>query len=983
MSRPGSKPTSTPLIFILFTISGASGLIYEVVWARQLTFVFGAMSHSIATVLAAYMGGLALGSFLLGRRMARGGRPLRVYAVLEAGIAVWALLLPLLLRGLDPIYRLTYQSLGVGPAGVTALRLILSFVLLLVPTTLMGGTLPVLSALAGQDRASRWAGLLYSLNTIGAVAGTLGAGFLLLPALGMRASIYVAVVLNLAVAVTGWWMSREAAPVAPAEPAGSPRGRERTAPRRGPRRAAMAIYAVSGFCALAYEVLWTRVLAGSLGTTTYAFTTMLATFLFGLALGSLWASRQAPRWADRAGTLGTIVAVTGLTALVTTPLLDRLPSAFLSLAGSWGGSFGSLTLVRFVLASLTMLPTTFLLGAVFPAAVRLSGIDEGGSRGASREIGALYAANTAGAIAGSVLTAFVIAPALGRQSALLAAALVNTAAGILLLVLVRERASAGAPLWKRRNVLAAAAAVAAVGLAVFARTPWDLRAMNAGTYVYLNTLSNPQGLEKLLSESETLFMQEDAEVTASIWRTSPQGKPVISLRINGKVDASSGGDMITQIVSGSLPMLLHPRPERALVIGLASGVTTAAVARFPVARIDCAEISPAVVAASRYFHEQNRNVLDDPRVRLLVTDGRNHLHLTDERYDVIISEPSNPWIAGLTNLFTREFFEQARDRLGPGGILCQWISIYDLSEEDLLAVLRTFRQVFPTMSCWLLGTSDLLMLGGEGTTAIDLAALAGKTEQFGLAGDLQSVGVSAPWGFLPLFVMDGAKVASITGPGRIVTDDNLALEFSAPRTQGSVEAYRKLLDLVARVRTNPMPLLSGWEPLGLSRDQAEGLAGRIYQARAILMELLAHGGAEDPSRLERLREAHALFGGDPALNRHLAQNESAVGLASTGEGKFGQAAEHFARALQVDPENPGLHYSLGIAFGRMGMDAEALAELEKAVALDPSFFDARADLGVAYARLGRMAEAAAQWRQALALRPGDPTVTANLARLGP
>jgi len=971
---------SALLVPVLFTFSGASALVYEVVWMRRFTFVFGAMSHSVATVLAAYMGGLALGSYLLGRRMARGGDPLRTYAVLEAGIGIYALLLPLLLGMLEPVYRVAFTDWGFAPAAMVALRLALSFTVLLVPTTLMGGTLPVLSALAGPARASGWAGLLYSLNTLGAVAGTALAGFVLLPWLGLRASIFVAVLVNLAVAAAAFAASRGGRSFAATE---APKARSTTLrmPLRSRRAAAMIAFALSGFAALAYEVLWTRVLAGSLGTTTYAFTTMLATFLLGLGIGSFWASRRAPSWADPVRTLGLIQIGAGLTALVSTPLLDRLPEAFLALAKAWGLSFGSLTAVRFVLASATMLPTTLILGTVFPAVVRLAGIDEDDPERASRSIGGLYAANTIGAIDGSVMTAFVLAPALGRQHALAGAALLNAAVGVAILLALPSGKPAHA--WRGNRAWAIGGALAALALVIPARSPWNLRVMNAGSYAYTRTLRDAGGLDRLLEDTETVFMREDAEAMVSVWRSVQRGRKIVSLRINGKVDASTGSDMITQRLLGHLPVMMHPAPRRALVIGVASGVTVGAVSLHPLERIDCAEISPAVIEASRFFRDENHDALSQPNVRLHVTDGRNFLLVTGGNYDVITSEPSNPWITGITNLFTREFFRLARSHLEPGGIFCQWINLYDLSNEDLAMALRTFRDEFPTMSVWLLGTSDLLLLGGERAHDIDLARIAASAARPEVARDLAEVGVRDPWSFLSLYVTDDAGVAAMAGEGRRVTDDNLALEFSAPKSQGSTEAYQSLVAAVSSARRSPWPYVRGWESLGVSSTEAEKQVERIVDARAIALELITREVTDGNARSARLRSAYQLYPNDPMVNLLLAEAEALLGLDAARRQKHDEAVSHFSWALRCDTENAGLHYSMGVALGRLQRDAEAVGELEKAVELDPAYFEARADLGVAYANLTRYEEAEAQWNEALKLRPDDANVRKMLRELEP
>src|SRR5262245_32909070 len=429
-SRPAPQKsamsTAEFLALGLFFVSGASALIYEVVWSRDLTNVFGGSAFAIATVLAAFMAGLALGSTVFGKAIDRRGRPLAVYGVLEAGIGLWAIILPTLFHVLDHVYGGLYRSLNPGFYALSLVRFALCFLVLLVPTTLMGGTLPVLGKFLLQNRETigQRAGLLYGVNTLGAVLGTAVGGFFLLPTLGLRNSTLLAVAINLAVAALAI-LSSLRFPRLGQEPTAAPV----TTPRpvetsRNLDRAVLLVYAASGFAALAYEVAWTKTLAMILGSTNYAFTSMLTTFLLGLSLGSFVFGRIA----DRSRRPETVLAVVQLgipvLALATIPILAALPQLFVNGFQKLQGSWSALELYRMALAGLTMFLPTILMGATFPLVTRLYV----GRKDTGNRLGRLYAANTLGAILGSFLTGFLLLPWIGRQNSILAATFVNLAA---------------------------------------------------------------------------------------------------------------------------------------------------------------------------------------------------------------------------------------------------------------------------------------------------------------------------------------------------------------------------------------------------------------------------------------------------------------------------------------------------------------------------------------------------------------------------
>jgi spermidine synthase len=802
--RPIERSATAGVLLLCFFLSGATGLVYEVVWLRMLGLVFGHTVYAITTVLAAFMAGLGLGSFVFGRLAARIRRPVLTYGVLEIGVGLSCALVPMLLWLASFLYVGLHALLALSYTAFSLVQFVLAFALLLVPTTLMGGTLPILSQALVQREAEigRMVGTLYAVNTFGAMLGVVAAGYWLLPALGNRATVAVAVVANLAVGALAVAYSRRltrvphdpavaarpeaAAPgvtappstmpaslpagatvAAPVEPEPAPASAAPGARDLGVRLTVVAL-GVSGAVSMIYEVAWTRALALVIGSSTYAFTAMLVAFLLGIAGG---AAVYALIWGTRRATptvFATLQIGIGLAAAFVLLVFERLPELFILSLKRWGtGRF--VEVVQFVVSAHAMLPTTLLIGATFPCAVAVWARHRSQ---AGEDVGRLYAVNTLGAIAGVVVAGFALIPALGVHASVKVGIVVNLALAATL-ALVPPR-----PVVILRWGLSVTALIAAGGLVSV--PAWDPVIMSSGPAVYAQQYVKEaeQGFFDPLHGAEVLYYRDGPSSTVSVGKSGDH----VSLRVNGKVDASTGGDMPTQILLGHLGPLVHPGPRKVLVIGLGSGVTAAGAAMHGVERVDVIEIEPGVVEANRFFAGVNGDVLKNPRVRVLIADARNFLVTTTERYDVIISEPSNPWISGVATLFTREFFALARQRLRPGGLMVQWVHTYSLLAEDLRMLVTTFRTAFPATSIWQPSSGDLLLLGRTGPGPIDLETLKARYESSqAIREDLARIGVRGWSGPLGYFVLGETDTARYADGGRLNTDDALPLEFSAPR----------------------------------------------------------------------------------------------------------------------------------------------------------------------------------------------------------
>ena len=980
------------VIFLCFFLSGATGLIYQVIWLRMLGLVFGHTVYAITTVLAAFMAGLALGSFIFARQAARIRNLVAAYGWLEVAIGISCALIPALLWVAAKIYMSLHAALDLSYDTFNFVQFLLVFVLLLIPTTLMGGTLPVLSqALVKQDVGlGRKIGALYSVNTFGAVAGVVLAGYVLLPAFGNYITIAIAVVGNLLVGVLALAYSRRFVPAEMAAGAAGPNS-HRPAWHRAEEPAESAVGAgasplgarltvialgVSGAVSMVYEVCWTRAISLVIGSSTYAFTAMLVAFLVGIAVGSAVYSWLAGNRRPSAAVFSMLQVGIAVTAAATLVFFERIPELFLHFVGmSQSPSF--IQLVHFVVSATSLLPFTLLIGATFPCAVAVAA--HGAAR-VGRDVGEIYAVNTLGCIVGSVAGGFVLIPAVGVNASIkigIASNLLLAAVLFAPLLLPGARASMARQLWRWSPV--GAALVAAVG-ALFLPA-WDKRVMSSGPAVYANTylqVAKVSSLTDILRSQELLFYRDGRSGTVSVNRSGDE----ITLRVNGKVDAGTGRDMPTQLMSGHLPMLLHREPRRVLVIGMGSGITAGAVLRHPVERLDIVEIEPAVLEASRYFIPIHGDVLGDARARAIVADGRNYLMTTRERYDVIVSEPSNPWIGGLASLFSTEFFHLARSRLRAGGLMVQWLQGYSLYSDDFRMIVNTFRSAFPSVTIWNTNQGDYLLVGAMEPAPVDLLRVKERSQSnLKVLRDMDRLGLvgwAAPLGFFMLSDQDSARFAQGAG---LNTDERLPIEFSAPRalyadTTGAnwnlIRSYQT--ELIPPVTPDSEPELRQafpWYSMGTARSPGNPADALTFFEHALQIEpgfAAAQVGA-GAAQLLLGNSAAALALAQDVLSRQPQNGEAlyVAGIAAEKLDRFQDAVVYLERALAVDPKGslkyplqytpPLLQYNLGFAYARVKRYREAEAAFRKSIAL--GFHDGRAhsSLSRLLIELGRFEEA--------------------------
>ncbi len=812
-------------LLAVFTFSGASGLVYEVLWTRRLTHIFGSTTLAVSTVLAAFMGGLAAGSYLLGGWADRHReRALRTYGLLEIAIGALALAVPFLLKAVEAVYLGVAPSFERLPMVFFVVQFLLVGLVLVLPCVLMGGTLPILARwmVGREDEIGARVGALYAANTLGAAIGTGSATYLLLPRVGVREGELVAVAVNLLAGLVALAMARAArsaagTPLATPVTAATPEGA--SAPGTAAPRLVLAATALSGFACMVDEVAWARLFSLVFGSSVYAFGLMLLQFLVGMAIGSAIFARirrTAPR-----RVLGIALGAATFAALLGIAAVPRLPVLYMRGFPAARDSFWLVQLWQLLETAPLLLPLAMAFGVAFPAAIAAIADLERMGRG----VGRITLWNTVGTIGGAFLAGFVLVPSLGLRATLTVAAVATGIAGILVL---RRDAS---PRFRRLGMTATAAAL--VVALLLPAWPLNLLAQGAGFYAAIYETS--RGLEDATKRSELLFYEDGISTTLSVDR---QGAHRF-YRSNGKTDASTDpGDMANQLLLGHLPMLAHPDPKDVFVLGLGTGVSAAAIARYPVRSIEIADIESGSREATKYFAPENRNILADPRVTFLVADGRNALLARKKTYDVILSDPSDVWVAGVGNLFTREFYALARSRLRPGGVMVQWFHGHSLPPEQMKLIVATFRSVFPHTSFWRPNRGDVILMGTVEPTPWDLQRLRQRVASVpGVRDDLMTMGFWDPLSIFAPFVLDGEDLGRmLSGVDGLHSDNRPVIEYLSPRA--GYEDTTSINDAgVQALQTKRLPAIAGF-------DESKDFDAR---ARYLLGFAMASIGRTDPA----------------------------------------------------------------------------------------------------------------------------------------
>lgn len=846
---PPRGPFGVTCIVPLFALTGASGLMLEVVWSRMLGWLLGATTWAVMAVLVAYMGGLGLGAILWGRVAGLSARPLRLFGLMELAIGLYSLAVPLLFDRLGILFVAAEHAIGESPALSIALRALTAVLALAPPTLLMGGTLPVLTrfAAAGRAQPGQVAGLLYAVNTAGAVLGCVLTGCFLISWLGVIETNLAAAAIDIGVGLVaiGWGRHAPPSPIesgpavsAPSQPRGT--------------RGALPIAVASGFCGLAYEVLWTRgLLAAMTDDTTYAFALMLTAFLAGHAMGAAAAARAGlDASVDRSWrALGTAQILAALFALVSLPFLVVIRDPINRVSFIEGMSFwGARIPFHLVISLAVFAPSAFCLGASFALTARLY---VGRGRPVGVSTGRLYGLNTLGSILGAIVTTAWLIPTLGTRNAMIALTLAQASLGGAALVF---GGSAGR---RHERVLAAFGWAAAV-------------AVGCGLNVFfpLSRVYEHHEPGKLLA------LVDGAGAAITVHQRTPSDR-VIS--ING-VNVAGTNPVLraTQKLQAHLPLFLHRAPRSVLQVGFGSGGTCYSVSLHgEVESIDVVELNPDIPrVATEWFGDVNHHVLSDPRVRLRIVDAKSHVASTGLSYDLILSDSTHPRFRGNAALYARDYFANCARRLRPGGIVSTWLPLYGMSVDDIRGILKSFLDVFPHVQVWYANPEpheNTLIIASREPIVIDPASLARGLAAPSVAADLGEVGISSATQILDYFLLGDRAVAEFSKTGRLNTDDHPRLEFLAPmslrRRQSWVDNFaalrlaREPIDTYLAPGTNPAERarLARWTE-GTSHKlagQSLELEGKIPEA----IEAYAEGVRLNPEdllaqiRLNRMRRA--------------------------------------------------------------------------------------------------------------------------------
>ena len=926
---------SIVLISLLFFASGAAGLVYEVVWFKRFSHVWGSSALSAAAVLASFLLGLGLGAGLVGRFADRARSPLRVYGLCEIGIAVLALLVPHGIRLLERAVAVVHPLSEDRPLLGALIRSLATFAVIGPPCILMGGTLPLLVRHLTPPGATlgRSAGVLYGMNTLGGAAGAYLAGFHLLPALGLPASNSIAAGVNAAAGAVALalGMRRGAVPVPAAPPPALP-------PAPGPARLrrpnpVLAAALITGAASLLLQVAWNRELALVLGGSTYAFTAMLAVVLAGIGIGGLVFHAFLRDVREPLRAQAVVILLIAVSVAAGQLLVERLVIVSGSLVHVRTGLVSNAVLCASAAGVLELLPAIGM-GVLLPlyAAAAPAGWDRPG-----RSVGDVYAWNTAGTIAGALGGALVALPTWGIAGTAAAAVALYAIAAVLL------SPTRG---WRARIALLVTAAIGTGSAFVAAREP-DPVLLNLGLHMYGCSSSRPQ------AGILPLFIEDGA--TSSVM-VALHGDGRRSLRVNGKVDASDSRDMATQLGIAYFPRLLRPAAREVLVIGFGSGTTSGASLLFHGTRVTCAEIEKAVVEASVHFEHVNHRPRESAMFRVITDDGRALLQGSEARYDLVLSEPSNPWMAGVSNLFTREFHAAVESRLEPGGVLGQWVQAYGLAPSDYATLLRTVLDVFDHAALVVLPGTDTLLLASNTPLDPDAALLDAAEElvganeavrkdletHFGTA-DVRSV-------FLRHFILDERAVRKLCGAGGEVHGDlDMKLEFLAPLRlfdpEVTTEAVRR--SILAAADTSAIGAM--WARWGCGRDQLDALrelAGTFTQigdwkSAAPIVEF---GLGIDPkdARFLAMRLVHGASNNEDAWESDLAEvlagspdGVARAALLLSQRGHWRRAATAWERLAAARPESASVRARLGQSLKALGDEEKARREFAEARRLDP------------------------------------------------
>lgn len=776
-----TKESRKSIFAILFIISGAAGLIYQIVWFKFLGLFLGNTTHAQMIVLATFLGGLAAGNFVIGKRADDVKNPARFYALLEIGIGIYCFFYPFLSLNLGELFLKTAANYSIDSSSFVFyfFRFLLAALLLFIPTFAMGGTLPALSKFFVDDLnfARRDTAILYFLNSFGAVVGVLLAGFYLIQAFGLSATIYATALLNVCIGVIGFF----AAPQTPSEEIGSADQTIGTnANEINISRLTLLLILTtagsSGVAALLYEMVWVRLLVNIFGSSTYAFSLMLMAFISGITIGSFLVALKFFRKFDKVKLVIVCQTMIAAGTMIALPFYERLPY-FLWKASSFfvrnESTFPIFLALQFITCfSMLILPTIFM-GMNLPVIVEIVSTSQ---KKIAVSIGKVFSINTFGTVLGALGSGLLLIPLFGIKH--------TFEIGIAINLLMAGFLIASHHHFKLfQKIFFPSFGVIVFLLFLMVVPSWNTTLMVSGIlrdYTFTPPASFAEFKAQYLNR-KILYYKEGSTANVGVVQLRDSTNTRI-LMINGKPDASNLGDMNTQVLLGQVPMMLHPDPKNVFVVGFGSGVTIGSVLTHNVENVTCAEISPEVIEAGNIFAKENGNCLLDARTHIVIEDALTVLKLSKRNYDVIISEPSNPWIAGIGNLFSQEYFERCKNKLTSDGLMVQWFHTYELSDNIMKLILHTFQTVFPYVQLWNPQQGDIIMVGAKKPILLRADAMQKKLELKRVKKDFAKINIQNLFTFLTCQAFSDEGFYSISGSPHVNSELHPLLEFEAPKS---------------------------------------------------------------------------------------------------------------------------------------------------------------------------------------------------------
>lgn len=781
------------IIYIFFFVSGMAGLIYEVVWGKYLSLFIGntAIAHTI--VLATFMGGLVLGNYYIGRYADRSKMSLKLFAYLEIGIGIYCLLFLILVPIFSSFYVGIAKVFSLNMMLINMIKFFFSIILIIIPTFLMGGTFPVISKymIKNLEMKGRVISNLYYLNSFGAVVGGLLAGFYLIPKLGLMRTeitgVFLDIMIGLVILV---FITMEEKGIIKIkidkkEKALTNNLLSKDNISKKIMLAALIGIGLSGATTFIYELVWIRLLSSVIGSSTYSFTLMLAAIITGITLGSWIVHTKVDKMKSPLLVFGVLELLLAFVMILSILFYERIPYYFTLFRSSLtltASAYGLYQFFKMIICLLLMLVPSTIIGMTLPI---ITGFLTRNIKTVGTDIGKVFAVNTIGGVVGAVLTGLVFIPFMGTRTTYEIGILINILIGSGVVWIYLKN--------KKRIILTSVLLAFIIVFKISIGDSWSDHIKVGGNYLYKFRPNNFLHYKKFFAHFDVLSFDEDSNTSVTVTENISFDNitKVRSLRVNGKPDASNSVvDLPTMSLLGHIPMLLHGRPKNVAMVGLGAGTSAGVVLMYDsIQQFDMIEISSAVVrAADEYFTEINYNCLDDPRLNLVIEDAKTYLKVVDKKYDVIISQPSNPWIAGIGGLFTKETFRICKNKLADNGLFVQWFQVYNMSDETVRIIVDTFNSVFPTVTVWKTTENDIILVGHKnGRVQINADKILRKMKNPKVAKSLKEINITSVSGFLFRNIMSPKGVRKIKGD-RLNTDYFPVLEYSAPRDQFIGEA---------------------------------------------------------------------------------------------------------------------------------------------------------------------------------------------------